>query len=161
MRMRGLATAPPSQTPRDEFDLGIGYMERKDYALAEQTMRNFAQKYPGDPLLADSQYWLGESLFQRQQYRDAAEAFLAVTTKFDKSAKAPDALAAARTIAGGAEGKGSRLRRVRRGDAEISARLERREGGRGPRAKAGEVLKPVFRRRRIGASRWACERVPA
>jgi tol-pal system protein YbgF len=88
----GLATAPPSQTPRDEFDLGIGYMERKDYALAEQTMRNFAQKYPGDPLLADSQYWLGESLFQRQQYRDAAEAFLAVTTKFDKSAKAPDAL---------------------------------------------------------------------
>jgi len=88
----GLVTAPPSQTPRDEFDLGIGYMERKDYALAEQTMRNFAQKYPGDPLLADSQYWLGESLYQRQQYRDAAEAFLGVTTKFDKSAKAPDAL---------------------------------------------------------------------
>ena len=88
----GLATLPPSATPRDEFDLGIGYMERKDYALAEQTMRNFAQKYPGDPLLADSQYWLGESLFQRQQYREAAEAFLAVTTKFDKSAKAPDSL---------------------------------------------------------------------
>jgi tol-pal system protein YbgF len=88
----GLATLPPSATPRDEFDLGIGYMERKDYALAEQTMRNFAQKYPSDALLPDSQYWLGESLFQRQQYRDAAEAFLAVTTKYDKSAKAPDAL---------------------------------------------------------------------
>jgi tol-pal system protein YbgF len=88
----GLTTAPPSQTPRDEFDLGIGYMQRKDYALAEQTMRNFAQRYPSDPLTADSQYWLGESFFQRQLYRDAAEAFLAVTTKFDKSAKAPDAL---------------------------------------------------------------------
>jgi tol-pal system protein YbgF len=87
-----LATLPPSATPRDEFDLGIGYMQRKDYALAEQTMRNFAQKYPSDPLLADSQYWLGESFFQRQQYRDAAESFLGVTTKFDKSAKAPDAL---------------------------------------------------------------------
>jgi tol-pal system protein YbgF len=87
-----LATAPPSQTPRDEFDLGIGYIQRKDYALAEATMRAFAQKYPGDPLIADSQYWLGESFFQRQQYRDAAEAFLGVTTKFDKSAKAPDAL---------------------------------------------------------------------
>jgi tol-pal system protein YbgF len=87
-----LATLPPSASPRDEFDLGIGYMERKDYALAEQTMRNFAQKYPSDPLLADSQYWLGESFFQRQQYRDAAESFLSVTTKFDKSAKAPDAL---------------------------------------------------------------------
>jgi tol-pal system protein YbgF len=87
-----LATAPPSQTPRDEFDLGIGYMQRKDYALAEETMRSFAQKYPSDPLMADSQYWLGESFFQRQRYRDAAESFLAVTTKFDKSAKAPDAL---------------------------------------------------------------------
>ncbi|MFZ2158397.1 MAG: tol-pal system protein YbgF, partial [Bradyrhizobium sp.] len=87
-----LTTLPPSATPKDEFDLGIGYMQRKDYALAEETMRNFAQKYPSDPLMADSQYWLGESFFQRQRYRDAAEAFLAVTTKFDKSAKAPDAL---------------------------------------------------------------------
>ncbi|MCK1744557.1 tol-pal system protein YbgF [Bradyrhizobium sp. 139] len=88
----GLATLPPAATPRDEFDLGIGYMQRKDYALAEQTMKNFAQKYPSDPLLGDAQYWLGESYFQRQQYRDSAEAFLAVTTKYDKSAKAPDAL---------------------------------------------------------------------
>jgi tol-pal system protein YbgF len=87
-----LTTLPPSATPKDEFDLGIGYMQRKDYALAEETMHNFAQKYPSDPLIADSQYWLGESFFQRQQYRDAAEAFLGVTTKFDKSAKAPDAL---------------------------------------------------------------------
>jgi tol-pal system protein YbgF len=87
-----LTTLPPSATPKDEFDLGIGYMQRKDYALAEETMRNFAQKYPADPLLADSQYWLGESFFQRQKYRDAAEAFLGVTTKFGASAKAPDAL---------------------------------------------------------------------
>jgi tol-pal system protein YbgF len=87
-----LATLPPSNSPRDEYDLGIGYMQRKDYALAEQTMRNFAQKYPNDLLVGDSQYWLGESFFQRQQYRDAAETFLAVTSKYDKSAKAPDAL---------------------------------------------------------------------
>jgi tol-pal system protein YbgF len=87
-----LTTLPPSATPKDEFDLGIGYMQRKDYALAEETMKNFAQKYPSDPLIADTQYWLGESYFQRQQYRDAAEAFLGVTTKFDKSAKAPDSL---------------------------------------------------------------------
>ena len=87
-----LTTLPPSATPRDEFDLGIGYMQRRDYALAEETMRNFAQKFPADPLTPDSQYWLGESYFQRQLYRDAAESFLAVTTKYDKSAKAPDSL---------------------------------------------------------------------
>ena len=88
----GLTTLPPSATPRDEFDLGIGYMQRKDYALAEETMRSFAQKYPSDPLAADSQYWLGESYFQRQMYREAAESFLGVTDKFEKSAKAPDSL---------------------------------------------------------------------
>jgi len=87
-----LATAPPSNSPRDEYDLGIGYMQRKDYALAEQTMKNFAQRFPTDPLVGDSQYWLGESYFQRQQYRDAAEAFLNVTSKYEKSPKAPDAL---------------------------------------------------------------------
>lgn len=88
----GLDTAPPTQTPRDEYDLGIGYMQRRDYALAEQTMRNFTQKYPNDPMIGDAKYWLGESFYQRQQYRDAAEVFLAVTTKHDKSSKAPDAL---------------------------------------------------------------------
>jgi tol-pal system protein YbgF len=87
-----LTTLPPSATPRDEFDLGVGYIERKDYALAEETMRSFTRKYPGDPLLADAQFWLGESLFQRQGYRAAAEAFLVVTTKYDRSAKAPDAM---------------------------------------------------------------------
>ena len=119
-----LATLPPSATPKDEFDLGIGYMQRKDYALAEETMRNFAQKYPSDPLIADSQYWLGESFFQRQQYRDAAEAFLGGDHQIRQIGEGAGCPAAARAIAGGAEGKGSRLRRLRRGDAEISARLQ-------------------------------------
>jgi tol-pal system protein YbgF len=87
-----LTTLPPSATPRDEFDLGVGYIQRKDYALAEETMRNFQRKYPSDPLTPEAQFWLGESFFQRQQYREAAEAFLAVTTKFDRSTKAADAL---------------------------------------------------------------------
>ena len=67
-------------------------MQRKDYALAEETMRISRRNIRAIRCSADSQYWLGESFFQRQQYRDAAEAFLGVTTKFDKSAKAPDAL---------------------------------------------------------------------
>src|SRR5690348_12933476 len=83
---------PPSQTPKDEFDLGYGYMLRKDYALAEDTFRVFLRKYPTDHLASDAQYWLGESMFQRQRYRDAAEAFLTVTTKYESTRKAADAL---------------------------------------------------------------------
>jgi hypothetical protein len=40
----------------------------------------------------DALYWLGESLFQRQRYRDAAESFLTVSTKHETTGKAPDAL---------------------------------------------------------------------
>lgn len=87
-----LATLPPSAAPQDEYDLAYGYVLRKDYALAEQTFRDFLRKYPNERLVPDAQYWLGESLFQRQRYRDAAESFLAVSTKFEKSGKAPDSL---------------------------------------------------------------------
>ena len=87
-----LATLPPSATPKDEYDMAYGYVLHKDYALAEQAFRDFLRKYPDEKLVPDAQYWLGESLFQRQRYRDAAESFLAVSTKFEHSGKAPDAL---------------------------------------------------------------------
>lgn len=87
-----LATAPPSQTPQDMFDLGYGYLLRKDYALAEQTFDVFLKKYPSDRLAVEARYWLGESRFQRQSYRDAAEAFLAVSTEHGDAPRAPEAL---------------------------------------------------------------------
>ena len=67
-------------------------MVRKDYAVAEESFRNFLKKHPGEKLSSEAAYWLGESLFQRQRYRDAAEAFLNVSTKYETSSKAPDAL---------------------------------------------------------------------
>lgn len=86
------AVAPPAQTPRDYYDLGVGYIQRKDYAAAEAAFRDFLKRFPGDRLSPEAQYWLGESLFHRQQYRDAAEAFLVVSTKAETSAKAPDSM---------------------------------------------------------------------
>jgi tol-pal system protein YbgF len=82
----------PSATPRDEYDLAYGYVLHKDYALAEDSFRVFLKKYPGDRLVPDANYWLGETLFQRQRYRDAAESFLTVSTKYETAARAPDAL---------------------------------------------------------------------
>jgi tol-pal system protein YbgF len=87
-----VATLAPSQTPKDEFDLAYGYAIRRDYALAEESFRAFLSRYPNDRLTGDATYWLGESLYQRQRFRDAAEAFLNVSTKFEGNAKAPNAL---------------------------------------------------------------------
>jgi tol-pal system protein YbgF len=86
------SVAPPSDNPKDTYDLAYGYVLRKDYALAEDGFRNFLRKYPSDRLASDANYWLGESMFQRQRYRDAAESFLNVTTKYETTGKAPDAL---------------------------------------------------------------------
>jgi tol-pal system protein YbgF len=87
-----MATLPPSDSPKDYYDLAYGYVLRKDYALAEDGFRTFLRRYPSDRMAPEAQYWLGESLFQRQRYRDAAEAFLNVSTKYESTAKAPDAL---------------------------------------------------------------------
>ncbi len=86
------SAAPVPQTPKEHYDLGYSYIQRKDFALAEETMRDFTRRYPNDRLTADAHYWLGESLYQRQRYQDAAESYLNVTTKFETAAKAPEAL---------------------------------------------------------------------
>ena len=87
-----VATLPPSPLPRDEYDLAYGYFLRKDYALADQELRAFLRKYPSDRMAADAQFWLGETMYQRQQYREAADAFVAMSKKYENHQKAPDAL---------------------------------------------------------------------
>jgi tol-pal system protein YbgF len=86
------SVAPPTDTPKDNYDLAYGYMLHKDYALAEDAFHAFLKKYPTDRRAADAQFWLGESLFQRQRYDAAASAFLDLSTKHKSHAKAPEAL---------------------------------------------------------------------
>jgi tol-pal system protein YbgF len=87
-----VATLPPSDSPKDYFDLAYGYMQRKDYTLAEEGFHSFLRKFPSDRMAPEAEFWLGESMFQRQRYRDAAETFLNVSTKYESTAKAPDSL---------------------------------------------------------------------
>lgn len=92
MSSTGTAVSPPSETARGYFELAYGYVQRKDYAFAEEAFKTFLKKYPNDTLVPDAQFWLGESLFQRQRYDSAAEQFLAAATKHPGYGKAPDAL---------------------------------------------------------------------
>jgi tol-pal system protein YbgF len=86
------AVAPPAETPKDNYDLAYGYVLRKDYPQAEESFQAFLKKYPTDRRAADAQFWLGESMFQRQRYDAAAQAFLELSTKHSGHAKAPEAL---------------------------------------------------------------------
>ena len=86
------SVAPPAEQPKEYYDLGYGYLLRKDYALAEETFQAFLTKFPKDRRAADAQFWLGESLFQRQRYDAAAQSFLDLSTKHGTHPKAPDSL---------------------------------------------------------------------
>jgi tol-pal system protein YbgF len=86
------AAPPPSGSPREVYDAGVMYLQRRDYAAAEESFRDFLRQYPTDRMAAEAQFSLGESLYQRQNYQEAADAFLQLTKKYENSPKAPDAL---------------------------------------------------------------------
>jgi tol-pal system protein YbgF len=86
------AVAPPTDTARDYYDLAYGYVVRKDYALAQQSFDAFLKKFPNDRRAIEAQFWLGESMFQRQLYDQAASSFLDLSTKHASHPKAPEAL---------------------------------------------------------------------
>ena len=88
------ATPPPSGSgaPREVYDAGVAFLQRRDYAAAEESFRDFLRRYPTDRMAAEAQFNLGESLYQRQSYQEAADAFLQMSKKFENNAKAPDAL---------------------------------------------------------------------
>lgn len=86
------SVAPPSNSPKDAYDLAYGYVLRRDYALAEQSFRAFIDQHPGDRNVPLASYWLGESLYQQKKYNDAANVFLDLYKQHPKSQRAPDAL---------------------------------------------------------------------
>jgi len=87
------AALPPTPlSPREEYDAAYAALLRKDYALSEEGLRGFLKRHPSDRLAGDAQFWLGESMYQRQKYRDAADAFVAMAKKHEGHPKAPDAL---------------------------------------------------------------------
>lgn len=81
-----------SSGARGIYDASYQSFVRNDLAGAEQGFRNFVSSYPDDPLATNAYYWLGRTYFDRQNYEQAAKAFLAGYKRDKKSAIAPDSL---------------------------------------------------------------------
>ena len=86
-----IASAQPP-TPRQEFDVALGYFKQKDYDSAERSLAAFIDKNPKSRLTAEALYFLGESYAARGRTREAAEQFLKISTNFAASARAPEAM---------------------------------------------------------------------
>jgi tol-pal system protein YbgF len=84
--------AESEQSPKQLYETAYGYLLQRDYGAAEAAFDEFLRRHPNDPLAGNAQYWLGESLYVRGQYRAAAGAFLKGYQTYGKSAKAPESL---------------------------------------------------------------------
>jgi tol-pal system protein YbgF len=84
--------AEPDANPKQLYESAYGYLLQRDYGAAEAAFEDFLRRHPRDPLAGNAQYWLGESLYVRGQYRAAAGAFLKGYQTYTGSAKAPEAL---------------------------------------------------------------------
>lgn len=71
------ATAQVAVTERRDLENAAADVRAGRYDQAEERLRQFLRDYPNSPLAGEAQYWLGESLFVRGIFQEAARAYLA------------------------------------------------------------------------------------
>lgn len=67
-------------------------LQQGDYESAQNALQTFINTYPDHPLVSNAQYWIGESLYIRNNFQEAAKAFATGYQKYPQSPKAPDNL---------------------------------------------------------------------
>jgi len=66
--------------------------QQRRYPEAIKGFTAFLQKYPGDTLAPNAQYWLGEAYYVSQDNPKALAAFEQLVSRYPKSTKVPGAL---------------------------------------------------------------------
>jgi tol-pal system protein YbgF len=74
------------------YDAAFGLMRARDFAQAEGAWQSFLRQYPDHALDASAQFFLGESFFNRAEFRKAAAAYGAGADKWPRSDIAPEML---------------------------------------------------------------------
>lgn len=82
----------PGGTEAEQYDYAFNLIRQGDYANAEKAFAQFVKLHPNHSLSGNAQYWLGETLYVRNQFKEAAIAFAEGFQKYPKSNKAPDNL---------------------------------------------------------------------
>lgn len=89
--MKTDGTAQPG-TPEAAYEAAFTLLKNEKYAEAEAAFRAFVKANPTHDLAGNAQYWLGESLYARKDYKNAAKAFAEGYQKYRKAPKAADNL---------------------------------------------------------------------
>ncbi|MFC7333291.1 tol-pal system protein YbgF [Rhodocista pekingensis] len=82
----------PTGSAQEQYDYAFNLTRQGDYAGAERAFTQFLAQHPTHQLAPNAQYWLGETLYVRNKYKESARAFAEGYKKYPKSNKAPDSL---------------------------------------------------------------------
>jgi tol-pal system protein YbgF len=97
----GEITVPPpgpvvapvtSESPVDLYQSAYRDYQRGNFDLAISGFQDFIKQSPNSDLADNAAYWIGESLFSQQKYREAIAQFDSVVTQYPRSDKVPGAL---------------------------------------------------------------------
>jgi tol-pal system protein YbgF len=80
------------QTAKEHYAYSYKLLLDQNIAGASQSFSEFIKKYPKDDLTNNAYYWLGETYYVKDNYREAAKKFLEGYQKFNRGNKAPDCL---------------------------------------------------------------------
>lgn len=82
----------PGSADRAGYQAAFDLLKQGRYEQSTAAFRQFLVTFPNSTLLDNAQYWLAESIYATQKYKEALPEFEAVTHKYPQSRKIPDAL---------------------------------------------------------------------
>lgn len=82
----------PAGKEVEQYRFAIAELRQARYDRAAEAFREFLRRHPQGRFAGNAYYWLGETYYAQQNYRQAAIRFADGFKKFPKHAKAPDNL---------------------------------------------------------------------
>ncbi len=74
------------------YEAAFADVRDSKYDDAEAKFKQFLSQYPGHPLSANAEYWMGETYYVRGDFKEAARTFAQGYQSYPKSGKAEDSL---------------------------------------------------------------------
>ena len=82
----------PEGDESGQYEFAMNLLKQGDYRTAEQAFVEFIAIGKNENFLSNSRFWLGETYYVRENYKDAAKSYLALYQSYPDSSKAPNAL---------------------------------------------------------------------
>ena len=82
----------PESNEESQYEYAINLLKQGDYETAEKAFTEFISIGDDKNYLSNSHFWLAETYYVRENYKDAAKNYLSLYQTFPNANKAPDAL---------------------------------------------------------------------